>query len=178
MTLASSNFGLAPSPVDRTAARPVSLRLRDAASPSAYHAPHVTSPTVAFADRPGSMHDGVSTHALSLSVRTRSYGRADDDASMRAIRRRGSWESGESRWSWRPGPTEASMFQALNRRSELLADGEDGFANANRSSLYTRDSYRTALTWAAETGEEGELVGAGAMSESGLASHRPVSVKV
>lgn len=177
MTLASSTFAFAPSPVDRTAAaRPGSLRLRDAASPSAYHAPNVASPTVAFADRPGSVHDGVSTHALSLSVRTRSYGRADDDASMRAIRRRGSWESGESRWSWRPGPTDGPMFSALNRRSELLADGDEGFAN--RSSVYTRDSYRRALTWAAETGEEGEVVGAGMGGAEGLASHRPVSVKV
>ncbi|BEJ16054.1 hypothetical protein CspHIS471_0506590 [Cutaneotrichosporon sp. HIS471] len=176
VTLASSTFGLAPSPADRTAARPGSLRLRDATSPSSYHAPHVTSPTVAFADRPGSVHDGVSTHALSLSVRTRGYGRADDDASMRAVRRRGSWESGESRWSWRPGPADASMIHALNRRSELLNEGEDGITPAGRSSLYARDrdSYRTALTWAADT-DEGES-GPG-LSETGLL-HRPVSVKV
>ncbi|CAK9780883.1 hypothetical protein CC85DRAFT_100090 [Cutaneotrichosporon oleaginosum] len=160
VTLASSNFALAPSPVDRTAARPGSLRLRETVSPSAYHAPHITSPTVAFADRPGSMHDGVSTHALSLSVRTRSYGRADDDASMRAIRRRGSWESGESRWSWRPGPSDAPMLHALNRRSELLAEGDDVASPAR--SLYTRE-YRVR-----EDEEHGEPV----------RLHRPVSVKV
>ncbi|GMK55430.1 hypothetical protein CspeluHIS016_0204860 [Cutaneotrichosporon spelunceum] len=179
VTLASSNFGLAPSPVDRAAARPGSLRLRDVTSPSSYHAPaHVTSPTVAFADRPGSVHDGMSTHALSLSVRTRGYGRADDDASMRAVRRRGSWESGESRWSWRPGPAEASMIHTLNRRSELLCDGEDGVVSLGRSSVYTRDrdSYRTALTWAADT-DDGEHGAASGLNDGGLV-HRPVSVKV
>lgn len=183
VTLASSTFAL----VSPAAPRPSSIR--HTTSPSAYHAPHLsTSPSVAFADPqqggapapPGSLYDGLSTHALSLH-RTRAYGRADDDASMRALRRRGSWESSESRWSWRPGAgpgpggvgaDTASMFSALNRRSEYL-ENDDG---AGRSSVYTRDSFRTAMTgWVAETTAEGGDGLAGLGSETGL--HRPLSVK-
>jgi hypothetical protein len=70
------------------------------------------------------------------------------------------------------------MIHALNRRSELLAEGEDGFISPARSSLYTRDrdSYRTALTWAADT-DDGEHTASGLSEGAGLL-HRPVSVKV
>ncbi|KAL1405507.1 hypothetical protein Q8F55_009144 [Vanrija albida] len=179
LTLASSTFGfVSPQAIG---ARPGSLRLRDGASPSAYHAP-VVSPSVAFADRPGSTHeggrplsnyDGLSSHAMSLSTRNRNYGRADDDASMRAIRRRGSWESGESRWSWRPGAeTAASGVFGFGRRGT----GELPDDDANRSSVYTHNSYRTPLPGIGGV-EEGEGMTA-ITSESGLVSHRPVSVVV
>lgn len=160
ITLASSTFA-APSPVDRTSDRPWeriphagSLRIRDGASPSAYHPP-ASSPTVAFAEqqqRPGSLHDGLST-TMSLSVRTRDkYARADEDASVRALRRRGSWESGESRWSWRPAAV-GEVF-AMNRRSELFAEDAE---------LRT-STYRQVLPYAAE--------------EDNDSLHRPVSVSV
>lgn len=143
VTLASSTFAMAPSPIERSErpwdriTGPASLRIRDSASPSAYHPPSAASPTVAFADRPGSMHDGLST-TMSLSVRTRDkYARADEDASVRALRRRGSWESGESRWSWRPA-VPGEVF--LNRRSEIFAE-EDV-----RGSIYSRD-HRALSTW-------------------------------
>lgn len=127
-------------------------------------------------DRPGSLNDGLSTHAISLSGARSRYGRADDDASMRAVRRRGSWESGESRWSWRPGTENVNVFSALGRRGEYDASGDhhDGPASGNRSSVYTRDSYRTALTaWEGDDGELSTLA-----SETALSTHRPVSVRV
>lgn len=85
--------------------------------------------------------DAVSTHAIAASVRTRGNTRADDDASMRAVRRRGSWESGESRWSWKPGAG-VDNFSLLRRGNEDL----DDMMSTNRSSVHTRDSYRTAIT--------------------------------
>jgi hypothetical protein len=64
------------------------------------------------------------------------------------------------------------MFSALNRRSEYL-ENDDG---AGRSSVYTRDSFRTAMTgWVAETTAEGGDGLTGLGSETGL--HRPLSVK-
>lgn len=135
-TLASSTFGL---DTTRSIPRPSSVRIRD--SPSAYHAHGRV-----FAERPGSMQgDAVSTHAIAASVRTRGNTRADDDASMRAVRRRGSWESGESRWSWKPGApgtTGVDNFSLLRRGNEDL----DDVMSTNRSSVHTRDSYRTAIT--------------------------------
>lgn len=132
-TLASSTFGLETT---RSIPRPSSVRIRD--SPSAYHGHGRV-----FAERPGSMQgDAVSTHAIAASVRTRANNmRADDDASMRAIRRRGSWESGESRWSWKPNAG-VDTFSLLRRGNEDL----DDMVSTNRSSVHTRDSYRTAIT--------------------------------
>lgn len=142
-TLASSTFGL---DTTRSIPRPSSVRIRD--SPSAYHASHAHGRV--FAERPGSIQgDAVSTHAIAASVRTRGNMRADDDASMRAVRRRGSWESGESRWSWKPGAGAGAgvdNFALLRSRGGNGTDDLDDMVSTNRSSVHTRDSYRTAIT--------------------------------
>jgi hypothetical protein len=122
----------------------------------------------------------------------RGYGRCDDDASMRAIRRRGSWESAESRWSWRAGAggdkdRENSLLAALGRPV-------DDDVPHNRSSTYTRESLRTAYsarTAPSSSHAHGSPAGQGVFgaaqsegdltaltSESALVSHRPVSVRV
>jgi hypothetical protein len=73
-----------------------------------------TSPSVTWAPGPGSERPGSvyeyppSLHpTLGTSMRTGGgWGRgpvADRDASVRAVRRKGSWESYESGWSWRGG---------------------------------------------------------------------------
>ncbi|ORX39853.1 hypothetical protein BD324DRAFT_648473 [Kockovaella imperatae] len=115
LTLASSTFAtgqLSPNPNQVPIPGPASVRLRDLSNPAARSSALATSPSVTFApetsamDRPPSMIDSnpPSTHALSLyggmSMRT-GRGVADGDASVRAVRRKGSWESNESRWSWR-----------------------------------------------------------------------------
>lgn len=121
LTLASSTFALVPPPNSMSAhppsihqsrenplargPRPISLATSPSvtfAEPSAYNTPVVDRPG-SYVEYPGSTH--LSTHATSL--RTGGWGpggaRADRDASVRAVRRKGSWESYESGWSWRPG---------------------------------------------------------------------------
>jgi hypothetical protein len=100
LTLASSTF--AASPVTYLPA----VRLRDLSA-----RPHslATSPSVTFApepngDRPASTYEynAPSTYTLSAyGPSVRSWGRVDKDASVRALRRRGSSDSDESRWSWK-----------------------------------------------------------------------------
>jgi hypothetical protein len=122
------------------------------------------------------VYDGLS--ALSLNARSRGYGRCDDDASMRAIRRRGSWESAESRWSWRPGTETAGMFSSLGRPTSLShPDPTEESAATNRGSSYTRESFRTAYsTWTQPVDTDAEVPTVS--SESALVAHRPVSVRV
>ena len=133
LTLASSTFAVAPLSPNLPISGPASVRLREVSTASVPIIPPppltggisrttalATSPSVTFApeppsERPSSVIDSgpPSTHALSLyghtpsmSLRTGGWhsGRvADGDASVRAVRRKGSWESNESRWSWRGG---------------------------------------------------------------------------
>ncbi|WVW83118.1 hypothetical protein I302_105136 [Kwoniella bestiolae CBS 10118] len=80
-------------------------RLKENKRPS-----YITSPSIHWAPTPNPLderptstyennsHYPPSTHASILSVKW-----ADRDASVRAVRRKGSWESYESGWSWRDG---------------------------------------------------------------------------
>ena len=100
LTLASSTFATAP------VAYLPAVRLRDLSA-----RPHslIASPSVTFAleangDRPASTYEynAPSTYALSAyGPSVRSWGRVDKDASVRALRRRGSTDSDQSRWSWK-----------------------------------------------------------------------------
>lgn len=65
-------------------------------------------------------------------------GRADRDASVRAVRRKGSWESYESRWSWRgagagTGPGAGPSNVGTSQMAGVMANGErdKGIAGAN-----------------------------------------------
>lgn len=65
-------------------------------------------------------------------------GRADRDASVRAVRRKGSWESYESRWSWRgagagAGPGAGPSNVGTSQMAGVMANGErdKGVAGAN-----------------------------------------------
>ncbi|WVF72117.1 hypothetical protein IAT40_006929 [Kwoniella sp. CBS 6097] len=133
LTLASSTFELpAPPSVTPGITNPPSIhRLRE----TPLRPPSVTSPSIHWAvpeerdqQRPtstyetgyagyaGSTHLSTTAPSVSMSLRQWSLGgdrgmnRADRDASVRAVRRKGSWESYESGWSWRglSGPASAS----------------------------------------------------------------------
>lgn len=146
LTLASSTFGLVPSPLPpattpaASASPPPPFPFSHSGQPSpagpvlstsiaAARRPTslATSPSVTWAreplERPVSVYETsypTSTHALSVhipaSLRTGGTagwggGRlADRDASVRAVRRKGSWESYESGWSWRPGAGSGPMY--------------------------------------------------------------------
>ena len=129
-----------------------------------------TSPSVTFApqtngDRPVSAYEYApsyapsvpSVYALSayapaslgnMSIRTGGWGGrsnvADRDASVRAVRRKGSWESNESGWSWKgQGPAPAGV----SRPSTF--EGDEGFAayyGLAGAPLSARDSLATAQT--------------------------------
>lgn len=120
VTLASSTF--ATQPATPTPSQGPSLPLSPQSRQATRYTPHSTivpgTPSVTWADPsgdPSSAHgepssrslfgDQYSNYALShltssIGGRRRSF---EDDASDRAVRRRGSWESAESGWSWR-GP--------------------------------------------------------------------------
>jgi len=99
LTLASSTFATAPINYLPTA------RVRDLSTrPNSLSA----TPSVTFAspDRPASSYEynpnAPSVYALSgYGPSLRGYGRVDKDASVRALRRRGSSDSDQSRWSWK-----------------------------------------------------------------------------
>lgn len=147
-----------------------------------------TSPSVTFASEtnaktPNSTHEYASstytpsaafaypwsTYGQSIgnmSIRTGDWktGEADRDASVRALRRKGSWESNESGWSWRgqmygppPPSTTASLngshanvlgYPVANRLSAYTSPEDDALSThyATASGSLTRDSYMTAQT--------------------------------
>nr|XP_018263881.1 uncharacterized protein I303_03757 [Kwoniella dejecticola CBS 10117]OBR86039.1 hypothetical protein I303_03757 [Kwoniella dejecticola CBS 10117] len=80
----------------------------------------------------------INTH-LSTAASIMSFKRADRDASVRAIRRKGSWESYESGWSWRGlnGPTGGgggdgwSINTNTNTNNRNLASPIGGTSSAN-----------------------------------------------
>jgi hypothetical protein len=129
LTLASSTFAL-PHP-------PPSIRL-STPIPRAGSTGLATSPSVTFAPSSerererGSVYvdGGNSSHALSIRA-----GRGvDRDASVRAVRRKGSWESYESGWSWRGG--------AGGTQNRLNGGGVED--EVEREGLHTRESFWTA----------------------------------
>lgn len=166
ITLASSTFAIRPGSVVTTPASPVPIavptRLREppsqsltarasvlGTSPSVTWAPAVgdaAGPTVTSPDRPVSLYDAYPpSAALSLSFRTGGWsgapggggGRADRDASVRAVRRKGSWESYESGWSWRAagalgyGQTVGGGGEAsLRNRTSMLVPGDEETTSA------------------------------------------------
>jgi len=83
-----------------------------------------------------------------MSIRTGGWGGrgnvADRDASVRAVRRKGSWESNESGWSWKgQGPVPVGV----TRPSTF--EGDDSFAAYHglpAGPLSARDSLATAQT--------------------------------
>ena len=207
LTLASSTFAVPSQPLTPGTGTiptfipgPAAARLRDlsvSSLPPLRPTSLATSPGVTFAaeaNRPPSTAEyAPSTHALSLyggapslSVRTGGWhggrtGVADGDASVRAVRRKGSWESNQSEWSWRAAqgqePYMPGVGDGLINRNSVLSplDGEGGdegvspsqTVNPIRESLMTRDSYKTArsrLSSHDQTGEEddgGDTTGLG-----------------
>lgn len=169
-------------------ASPAATRLRDLtiAGPSNYNPlfrpPSLAaSPSVTFApdtgnDRPSSTYEYApslqSYYALSAygpaSIRTggwsRSSAAADRDASVRAVRRKGSWESNESGWSWKGqlyaqssgavtpqagpgmGPSQGLLYPASHRSSAYGIHDDDTSAAklTAREGLLTRESFVTA----------------------------------
>ena len=131
LTLASSTFGFIPNPGSSWNHVPSSIHRLP--PPTSVHRPTSlsTSPSVTFAadrERPVSLYENPpSAHALS-SLRTGGWGRVvDGDASVRAIRRKGSsgsWESYESEWSWRAAQAGEAGFGIPPRSAPPVV--EDG----------------------------------------------------
>ncbi|ODN84673.1 hypothetical protein L202_00570 [Cryptococcus amylolentus CBS 6039] len=151
LTLASSSFALPPPPGQRRSDRPSSLVTSPSiitwAEPTS--AP-LSPPYPATGDRPLSVRTStsyahslgtggghLSLHAPSISMSLRGLrgiggagpsggfdGRADGDASVRAVRRKGSWESNESGWSWR-GAAAAAVAQGQGPASVTERDGTE-----------------------------------------------------
>lgn len=101
LTLASSTFATAPiNHLPTARVRDLSIRPTSmATSPSVTFAePHGDRPTSAYEYAPSAP----SVYALSANGPSfRGWGRLDKDASVRALRRRGSSDSDQSRWSWK-----------------------------------------------------------------------------
>ncbi|KAL7424354.1 hypothetical protein Q5752_000036 [Cryptotrichosporon argae] len=108
-------------------------------------------------DRPADYAPSLSAYAPSLAasaglslMRRSSRGAIDEDASVRAVRRRGSWESGESRWSWRAGAgvgAGAGWAGAGSLTPGTLATGlgvSPAGPGSYRPSSFARDSWRRA----------------------------------
>ena len=182
LTLASSTFGaipaqgsnrnLAPSSIHRlsapvSAVRPISLS---------------TSPSVSFApdrDRPLSVSEYPPSAPALSSLRT-GWGRAMDRdtmdrASVVAVRRKGSWQSDESGWSWRAAQAgeagyglSRSIVQSPNvGTGPVFEDGEvqgsvpeaGTFWTTGPGTLTTRDSFMTAQTRISEPSGSSDVVG-------------------
>ncbi|WVQ71635.1 hypothetical protein IAR50_001175 [Cryptococcus sp. DSM 104548] len=151
LTLASSSFALPAPPGQRRGDRPSSLVTSPSiitwAEPTS--AP-LSPPYPSTGDRPTSVRTSnsyahslgtggghLSLHAPSISMSLRGLrgiggagpgggfdGRADGDASVRAVRRKGSWESNESGWSWR-GAAAAAVAQGQGPTSVNERDGTE-----------------------------------------------------
>ncbi|CAD6579121.1 MAG: hypothetical protein TREMPRED_002360 [Tremellales sp. Tagirdzhanova-0007] len=164
LTLASSTFAqgsnrnLTASSIHRpvSAVRPSSLS---------------TSPSVTFApdrDRPLSVNEYPPSAPALSSLRT-GWGRVMDRdtmdrASVVAIRRKGSWQSDESGWSWRaaqageaghgisksiaqsPSVDTGSVLEDGEGRGSTLETGTFSTAGTGPGTLLTRESFKTAQT--------------------------------
>ncbi len=156
LTLASSTFGLIPAPGSSWNHGPASIHRLPPPPAIVRPASLSTSPSVTFApdrDRPVSVNEyPPSAHALS-SMRNGGWGRAvERDASTRAIRRKGSWESYESGWSWRAAQAGEAGYGVkgaaqsppvgVNEDADPLAIG----LGAGPGNLVTREKVMTAQT--------------------------------
>ena len=156
LTLASSTYAATPGAVSpgvlTPAPGPPSLRLRDALQPVSPHfgpgvmrtASLLTSPSVTFApeplDRPSSIYGGREWRPDDASTSARSGwpNRIDEKASVRAIRRKGSWDSIESGWSWR-AQSGSAMLAAM-------ASGTDGDQSGMHSPIANLRSEAASTT--------------------------------
>jgi len=175
LTLASSTFGLIPAPGSSWNQGPTSIHRLPL--PAVVNRPTSlsTSPSVTFAadrDRPVSVYEYPPSAHGHPSLRAGGWGRmADRDASVRAIRRKGSWESYESGWSWRaaqageagygvgrngvqsPAPV-GTTTPMVGGADMMLGGVEEGDGlGVGPGTMYTRDSFVTAHTRLSEPGE-------------------------
>ncbi|WWD15895.1 hypothetical protein CI109_100319 [Kwoniella shandongensis] len=214
LTLASSTFALIPPPAPPSTiggtsyTSPPSIhRLRDVSGgANARPTSLVTSPSITWAPtpdavggdhRPGSMHEpNGSIHHLSMGPPSLSMswrgqwvggrgGVADRDASVRALRRQGSWESYESGWSWRglgapvPVPVAEGFRNSMISPIGWTAGGEqDGqlimSSGTSQRSLY-KESHLATATTKGEVEDEDEI-GSGGGAGSRIES--PVGVAI
>ncbi|KAK8869832.1 hypothetical protein IAR55_000400 [Kwoniella newhampshirensis] len=174
--------------VSSSAVRPTSL----STSPSITWAPAPAPAAMPGLDpldpRPGSMHEGSVHHyntmgppSLSMSLRgwvgDRSGHRvADRDASVRALRRQGSWESYESGWSWRGlgAPVTGMGVEGTGLRTSMVSPtspwagglGGEDMGLILPSNTSQRGSVYTRMTSKSE-GDDGDELGSGAGAGAG-----------
>ncbi|WVR05277.1 hypothetical protein IAU60_002289 [Kwoniella sp. DSM 27419] len=185
--------GMASPPSINRLREPVTNRPDSIRAPSIHWAP-VPSTSMDDRDRASINETGGyagSTHlsnapsvAMSMrqwSLADRGNMKADRDASVRAVRRKGSWESYESGWSWRGGggPSagdlpygQVPIGGAWTRNLASPVPGDEGAEAAERGgslrgSTYARESWLIARN---EVGEDGLAEREGAISPAALSA--------